>query len=32
MKDLYKVLPPFASDYSGVCSVLLEIGGILVMG
>ncbi|MCT4566451.1 MAG: nitrogenase component 1 [Maledivibacter sp.] len=31
MKGLYKTLPPFAPDYSGVCSVLFEMGGILVI-
>lgn len=31
MKGLYKVLPPFAPDYSGVCSVLFELGGIVVI-
>ncbi|MGD9116553.1 MAG: nitrogenase component 1 [Dehalococcoidia bacterium] len=31
MKGLYKVLPPFAPDYSGVCSVLFELGGITVI-
>ncbi|MEA1961469.1 MAG: nitrogenase component 1 [Bacillota bacterium] len=31
MKDLFKVLPPFAPDYSGVCSVLFELGGIVVV-
>ncbi len=31
MKGLYKVLPPFAPDYSGVCSVLFELGGLAVV-
>lgn len=31
MKGLYKVLPPFASDYSGVCSTLFELGGLVVI-
>ena len=31
MKGLYKVLPPFSPDYSGVCSVLFELGGIVVI-
>lgn len=31
MKGLYKVLPPFTPDYSGVCSVLFELGGIVVI-
>jgi nitrogenase molybdenum-iron protein alpha/beta subunit len=31
MKGLYKVLPPFAADYSGACSVLFELGGISVI-
>jgi nitrogenase molybdenum-cofactor synthesis protein NifE len=31
MEALYKVLPPFAPDYSGVCSALFELGGILVV-
>ncbi len=31
MKGLYKVLPPFAADYSGACSVLFELGGIVVI-
>jgi hypothetical protein len=28
MKGLFTVLPPFTPDYSGVCSVLFELGGI----
>lgn len=32
MKNLYKILPPFAPDYSGVCSVLFELGGIIIIG
>jgi nitrogenase molybdenum-cofactor synthesis protein NifE len=31
MENLYKILPPFAPDYSGVCSALFELGGILVV-
>lgn len=31
MKGLFKWLPPFAPDYSGVCSVLFELGGIAVI-
>ncbi|MGD9160454.1 MAG: nitrogenase component 1 [Desulfobacteraceae bacterium] len=31
MKGLYKLLPPFASDYSGVCSTLFELGGFVVI-
>jgi len=31
MKGLYKVLPPFAPDYSGACSVLFELEGISVI-
>jgi nitrogenase molybdenum-cofactor synthesis protein NifE len=31
MEGLYKALPPFAPDYSGVCSALFELGGILVV-
>ncbi|MEN6391603.1 MAG: nitrogenase component 1 [Syntrophomonas sp.] len=31
MEGLYKFLPPFAPDYSGVCSVLFELGGMLVI-
>lgn len=31
MKGLYKTLAPFAPDYSGVCSVLFELGGIVVI-
>lgn len=31
MKGLFKVLPPFAPDYSGVCSTLFELGGIAVI-
>lgn len=29
MKRLYRYLPPFAGDYSGVCSALYELGGML---
>ena len=31
MKGLYKTLPPFAPDYSGVCSVLFNLGGLVVI-
>lgn len=31
VKGLYKKLPPFAPDYSGVCSVLFELGGLVVV-
>jgi nitrogenase molybdenum-cofactor synthesis protein NifE len=31
MESLFKILPPFAPDYSGVCSALFELGGILVV-
>ena len=31
MKNLFKVTPGFAPDYSGVCSVLYELGGLCVM-
>jgi nitrogenase molybdenum-cofactor synthesis protein NifE len=31
MEGLYKSLPSFAPDYSGVCSALFELGGILVV-
>lgn len=31
MKGLYKTLPPFAPDYSGACSILFELGGIVVI-
>jgi nitrogenase molybdenum-iron protein alpha/beta subunit len=31
MEGLFKWLPPFAPDYSGVCSVLFELGGITVI-
>ncbi|ABI67744.1 nitrogenase component 1 [Syntrophomonas wolfei] len=31
MKGLYKILPPFAPDYSGVCAVLFELGGLVVV-
>lgn len=31
MKGLFKSLPPFAPDYSGVCSVLFELGGLAVI-
>lgn len=30
MKDLFRVLPAFAPDYSGVCTVIYEMGGICV--
>lgn len=29
MRRLYRYLPPFAGDYSGVCSALYELGGML---
>lgn len=29
MKRLYRYLPPFAGDYSGICSALYELGGML---
>ncbi len=31
MKRLFKKLPPFAPDYSGVCSALFELGGLAVI-
>lgn len=31
MKQLFKKLPPFAPDYSGVCSALFELGGVSVI-
>ena len=31
MKGLYKILPPFSPDYSGVCSVLFNLGGLVVI-
>lgn len=31
MKGLFKILPPFAPDYSGVCSVLFNLGGVVVV-
>ncbi len=31
MERLYKALPPFAPDYSGVCSVLFELGGVSII-
>ena len=31
MKNLFKVTPGFALEYSGVCSVLYELGGLCVM-
>ena len=31
MERLFKVLPPFAPDYSGVCSVLFELGGLAII-
>lgn len=30
MKRLYRYLPPFAGDYSGVGSALYELGGCCV--
>lgn len=29
MKRLFRYLPPFAGDYSGVCSALYELGGMI---
>ncbi len=31
MKGLLKILPPFAPDYSGICSVLFELDGLVVI-
>ncbi|MBQ1439113.1 MAG: hypothetical protein IIZ10_05430 [Solobacterium sp.] len=31
MKDLYLNLPPFAPDYGGVCEVLYELGGLVLI-
>ncbi|MDR3332942.1 MAG: nitrogenase component 1 [Synergistaceae bacterium] len=31
MKNLLLSLPPFAPDYSGVCSVFFEFGGVMVI-
>jgi Nitrogenase molybdenum-iron protein, alpha and beta chains len=31
MKKLLRLLPPFAPDYSGACSALFELGGMLVI-
>ena len=31
MKQLSLNLPPFAPDYSGVCSALFELGGMIVI-
>ncbi len=31
MKGLYSILPPFAPDYSGVCSALFDLGGLVVI-
>lgn len=31
MKQLFKVLPPFAPDYSGVCSVLFSLNGMIIV-
>ncbi|MGD8400918.1 MAG: nitrogenase component 1 [Bacillota bacterium] len=31
MKNLFRFLPPFAPDYSGVCSALFELGGLLII-
>ncbi len=31
MKGLYRLLPPFAADISGVCSALFELGGLVVI-
>ena len=29
MKNLYRYLVPFAGDYSGVCSALFDLGGMI---
>jgi nitrogenase molybdenum-cofactor synthesis protein NifE len=31
MKNLFRFLPPFAPDYSGVCSALFELGGLMII-
>ncbi len=31
MKGLLKILPPFSPDYSGVCSALFELDGLVVI-
>lgn len=31
MKQVYLQLPPFAPDYSGVCSALFELGGMIII-
>ncbi len=31
MKDLYRVLPPFAPDYGGACEVMYELGGLVLI-
>ena len=31
MKNVWMYLPPFAPDYSGVCSALFELNGLLVI-
>jgi nitrogenase molybdenum-cofactor synthesis protein NifE len=31
MRNLFQFLPPFAPDYSGVCSALFELGGLMII-
>ncbi|MBZ4655011.1 MAG: hypothetical protein JG781_2368 [Peptococcaceae bacterium] len=31
MKTTWKLIPPFASDYSGVCSVLYELNSLIIL-
>jgi nitrogenase molybdenum-cofactor synthesis protein NifE len=31
MRNLFQLLPPFAPDYSGVCSALFELGGLVII-
>lgn len=31
MKGLSRILPPFAPDYGGVCEVLFELGGLILI-
>ena len=31
MKDLYRILPPFAPDYGGACEVMYELGGLVLI-
>ena len=31
MKDLYRVLPPFAPDYGGACEMMYELGGLVLI-